>query len=455
MFLEKIFHPLLSKVNDILDVIFRSETKPTSNKLKLFCFGIWALNACKSIRFTFNHFLKFCSNTKLSSHYYTFSDGMTAYEDWGFNLFSHTLDNVVINNDAPIILAADDTLVEKFGTKFEYYSTLFDHTERNGTSYVNGHCFVSTIAKIPLSRNNTKQYETIQIAHRMWTGDNTKIDIAKELLSRCIDIVGKEKRIYVEFDSWYSRGTLLELAKYDNVVINCAVRCDTALYAIPDPSTKKRGRPRIRGKRIRIDDIPLKKVKGTDYRVGTMKVLTNIFGNTPVLATVTCPISGDGKRRLFLCTDTEPFENLSPEYFASGDKKESMALSLVRCDPMFTALALYLLRWGIEVTFYELKTFWGFNDYRLRSKSGIEALLNLEGLVYGMSAILPWLHSAFSDLIDLSLQERRYHIGLIINRHLFLQRLLAWLETAENSDDLPSACRAFEEEEFRERQKSA
>ena len=45
-------------------------------------------------------------------------------------------------------------------------------------------------------------------------------------------------------------------------------------------------------------------------------------------------------------------------------------------------LACYLLRWKIETSYYESKTFWSFEEYRVRSRKGIERLMNLECIAY-------------------------------------------------------------------------
>jgi len=43
---------------------------------------------------------------------------------------------------------------------------------------------------------------------------------------------------------------------------------------------------------------------------------------------------------------------------------------------------LYFFRWPIEVFFYEQKTFWSLCFYMLRSKTGIELLVNLINISY-------------------------------------------------------------------------
>ncbi len=44
-----------------------------------------------------------------------------------------------------MILSEDDIMAEKTGERFECCSVLFDHAAHNGSSYLNGHCFVSSV----------------------------------------------------------------------------------------------------------------------------------------------------------------------------------------------------------------------------------------------------------------------------------------------------------------------
>ena len=47
-------------------------------------------------------------------------------------------------------LCIDDTMISKFGTKFENVSKLFEHAAHNGCNYLNGHCFVSLMLCVPM-----------------------------------------------------------------------------------------------------------------------------------------------------------------------------------------------------------------------------------------------------------------------------------------------------------------
>ena len=48
----------------------------------------------------------------------------------------------------------------------------------------------------------------------------------------------------------------------------------------------------------------------------------------------------------------------------------------------YIPLLLYSLRWNIETSYYEQKTFWSFCNYMVRSCKGIEMLVNLINISY-------------------------------------------------------------------------
>jgi hypothetical protein len=50
----------------------------------------------------------------------------------------------------PVLLVIDDTLQEKFGIHFECIGKLFDYAKHNGSNYMNGHCFIGLVLKIPV-----------------------------------------------------------------------------------------------------------------------------------------------------------------------------------------------------------------------------------------------------------------------------------------------------------------
>ena len=61
-------------------------------------------------------------------------------------------------NSQPVLLCIDDTIVSKFGKKFENVSKLFDHAAHNVSNYLNGHCFVRIMLCVPVCKQNECVY---------------------------------------------------------------------------------------------------------------------------------------------------------------------------------------------------------------------------------------------------------------------------------------------------------
>ena len=63
----------------------------------------------------------------------------------------------------PVFLRVDDTMVPKSGKSFEQVSILYDHAAHGGSSYLNGHCFVSLMLNIPVWKK-----ERLFISPSLW-----------------------------------------------------------------------------------------------------------------------------------------------------------------------------------------------------------------------------------------------------------------------------------------------
>jgi len=80
------------------------------------------------------------------------------------------------------------------------------------------------------------------------------------------------------------------------------------------------------------------------------------------------------------------YGQFSPEYTAKDDSTHLSSL---------IPLYLYSLRWNIEVMFYEIKSFWSFGNYMLRTKIGIENFVNLLSISYTCAKLMPFADSFF------------------------------------------------------------
>ena len=203
------------------------------------------------------------------------------------------------------------------------------------------------------------------------------------------------------------------------------------LFRSPPAKTGKKGRPRKRGSRIQLDDIVLGEPKTGDWQVGMMPVITNLWKDKVVYALVTAPKNGKGSRRLFLCT-ADP-RAISFDWENSADKT---TYSYGAENVFYLPLAWYGLRWNIEVSYYEGKTFWSMEEYRIRSKEGIERLVNLISLSYSAMTLLPYSDETFSEYQSASAQETRYEIGQQIQASIILCSFGNFLETIKNCSAL-------------------
>ena len=189
--------------------------------------------------------------------------------------------------------------------------------------------------------------------------------------------------------SWYPKAEIAELPqKYKNLAMICNIRHDTALYGLPPAQTGKKGRPKVRGRKLSFDDFEFSPVDGTDYSVGCRQVMTKLLGNIPVYAIVTK--TKNGSQRLFISTKSP--HQLNFDFNSSELGKASL---FAKADIHFLPLTIYSMRWHIEVAYYEQKKFWSFGAYMLRSKVGIERLTNLLTVLYAFMVLLPFCDRTF------------------------------------------------------------
>jgi hypothetical protein len=69
----------------------------------------------------------------------------------------------------------------------------------------------------------------------------------------------------------------------------------------------------------------------------------------------------------------------------------------------------------------------------LRSRDGIECLLNLLTLVYSMMSLLPFLDSSFSFLSDISPQQARFLLSYRIHQDLLFDTFVQQLKHIKNA----------------------
>lgn len=424
---------VLDRLKSYFDEYFSDATKPTARNLFLIIVSILALDIFRSVRFAHRHVLTKLSDTSLNAYYYALKTDGLDHEVWRNVTVSKALRTVPGRlKEQPLFLSVDDTMVEKEGEKFELRSKLFDHAAHNGSNYLNGHCMVSILLSFPVFVDGSIRYLSVPLGYRLWDKKQTKLEIAAEMVRHAMDSIGEDRKVFLLCDSWYPKGCVAGLVnEYHNLNIICNTRIDTVMYDLPPERTGKRGRPKKYGKRLSPEDFELETPQTGDFRISVRPVLTRLWGERVVYAIVTLPKSGNGSRRLFFCTENP----------------ESIILDYSRCEDdtmrgygeeniRFLPLACYSPRWNIEVSYYESKTFWSLEEYRVRSREGIERLVNLECVAYSAMTLLPYSDESFSCYQSASAQETRFGIGQQIQASIIFSSFVEKLETVKKSCSL-------------------
>ncbi len=189
----------------------------------------------------------------------------------------------------PVFLCIDDTMVSKFGKKFEDISKLFDHAAHHDSIYLNGHCFVCVMLCVPVWNKGRIHYLSVPLGYHMWQKKESKLELAASMIRQVMPEFRNKKNVIILCDGWYVKKNLVSIVdEYENLDLIGNARSGSVIYGLPPQRTEKRGRPASHGKRLSVqDDFTLSDEKIGDYDMAVRHVLTNIFGKRQVLAYVT------------------------------------------------------------------------------------------------------------------------------------------------------------------------
>ena len=386
------------------------------------------MESAHSIRFLYRHFLSGITEKSLTAFYYACSYAKVDYSRF-MNVTASMALKLIPESllSQPVFFCIDDTMVSKFGKKFEDVSKLFDHAAHNGSNYLNGHCFVSLMLCVPVWNGSKIVYISIPLGYRMWQKEESKLKLAASMVRQVMPVFSSQKNVIILCDSWYAKKDLVSIVdEYPNLDVICNARYDSVIYDLAPQPTGKRGRPAKHGKRLSPEtDFSLSDEKIGDYYIGVRRVLTNIFGCREVLAYVTSSEKESSSRRLF-------FSTIFPEQmqiFCAWQEKAP--LNQTGSDRMqYIPLFCYSFRWNIEVSYYEQKTFWSLCSYMVRSRKGIELLVNLINITYCAMKILPYQDEAFAKYRTESVQEFRFILSEKIRQEIFF---VNFMQNIENS----------------------
>ena len=199
-------------------VYFETFSVPTADTLFLLILSILALESARSIRFLYEHFLSEITEKSLTAFYYACSHAKIDYSG-----FMNTTARIALKlipdslQTQPVFLCVYDTIVSKFGTKFEDVSKLFDHAAHNGSNYLNGHCFVSVMLCVPVRNGDKVSYLSVPLGYRMWKKKESKLELAASMIQQVMSEFRSKEHVIILCDSWYTKQNLVSIVdEYPN-----------------------------------------------------------------------------------------------------------------------------------------------------------------------------------------------------------------------------------------------
>ena len=379
---------LMGRLRRYFLIYFETFSVSTADSLFLLIFSILALESAHSIRFLYHHFLSGITKKSLNVFYYACSYAKVDYSNF-MNITARTALKLIPDplKTHPVFLCVDDTMVSKSGKKFENVSKLFNHAAHNGSNYLNGHCFVSIMLCVPVLDHDKISYLSVPLGYRMWQKKESKLELAASMIRQVMPEFLSKEHVIILCDSWYTKKNLVSIIdEYPNLDLIGNARIDSVMYDLAPERTGRRGRPAKHGKRL---------------------FFSTIF-------------SEDLK---VFCTEEE---------HSSSDQTDH--------DPVnYIPLLLYAFRWKIEIGYYEQKTFWSFCDYMVRSRKGIEMLVNLINISYCAMKILPYQDKYFSKYRTKSVQEFRFELNQEIRKQIFFATFVKNIETHIKSETMIKA----------------
>lgn len=284
-----------------------------------------------------------------------------------------------LNFGDTLIVAIDDTLVKKIGKAFFGLGYYLDPTDKNPGAHkrrVRGHCWVV----LALLFEQGKQCFSFPLAALLFVPQKycqkkwafkTKIELAELLLQR---FSWSGKKIILLVDNLYAKGKLaFDIA---NVVMVSRLRSNAALYELPkQPKKRPRGRPRLRGKKVKAHHLYRRRSKHQHLTV-------NIYGKTvsfKAFVDVLMPSRTLGSQPILVI--------IIPQRTKKKVKMNVFFSTDINMAPT-RLLELYALRFKIEDLFDEIKTFGGFSDCRQRSFPAIKRHATFTLIAYSLLRLL-------------------------------------------------------------------
>ena len=306
------------------------------------------------------------TNTNYQKLQYFFSES-----DWDINTLNDTRINILQNQPTTRathmgVFAIDDTGCPKphakntEGAQFQYCGSL-GRDENCNVAVAS--CFVSNAKHFPIE---FKSY--IPEDQSQPNKFKSKLDLAKELIDSAI-----EKTIpfsAIVFDAWYTSTDIIEFIASKNLILVAETKINRSIL-ITHPKTKQ-------WVHLRADQIiPLIK----EHYIHRLKHVEIPQQNGKIKHALTFAMQS----RLKDCSTPLQIFFIFDKWSDSDDKDVHILITNNLTMSAKTAIFTYLLRWGIEESFRELKDNFCFDQYQVRDQQQIQRHWILSFLVWSLT----------------------------------------------------------------------
>jgi len=236
---------IIGRLFRYFSVYFVTFAVPAAESLFFLVLAILAMESADSIRSLYRHFLSGITTKPLNAFYYACS-----YAKVDCSVFMNVTAKLALRlipadlGAQPPFLCIDDTMASKPGKKFEDVSKLSGHAAHNGSNYLNGHCFVSLMLRVPVWHQRRVSYLAVPPGYRMWQKKESKLEPAAAMVRHVMPEFYRQKNVIILCGSWYVKQNLVSIVdEYDNPDLIGNARADSVLYDLPSAPTGKKGRP--------------------------------------------------------------------------------------------------------------------------------------------------------------------------------------------------------------------
>lgn len=196
----------------------------------------------------------------------------------------------------------------------------------------------------------------------------SKLDLAKELIENAVAKGIPFKNIV--FDIWYASSDMIEFITLRNLILVAETKINRSILWT-DPVTKQRIYKRAD------EIIPLIK----KYFIHRLKHI----GVPQANGKVKHPLTFTMQSKLKDCSTPLQIFFIFDKWSDSDDKDIHILITNNLTMPIQTAIFTYLLRWGIEESFRELKDNFCFDQYQVRDQEQIQRHWILSFLVWSLT----------------------------------------------------------------------